>query len=272
MRTPTGLRELTDELPEFGRKVKPTPPVRAQQVVVAKPERGPMTKAAFVALFLFVFTMPLENAVVLPGIGTFARMVGLLAFACGLMALLEGGKLRAPSLGLLVMTAYVVWVSLTYFWSLSPDDTVTLILTYLQLLSLAWLIWQLAPTHERRLQLFNAYLIGSAVSALASLMDHGATAKAARDAAFNMNPNDVGLRMALCIPMSLYLSSRETRPWLAWLYRGMMLLATIALFRTASRGALVSFCISLLMIPLTFAKWNSKQKMAMVAALLIAPI
>jgi len=49
-----------------------------------------------------------------------------------------------------------------------------------------------------------------------------------------------------------------------------MLLSAIDLFRTASRGALVSFCISLLMIPLTFTKWTPKQKLAMSAALVIA--
>src|SRR5262249_12564297 len=91
-----------------------------------------------------------------------------------------------------------------------------------------------------------------------------------RDAAFNMNPNDVGLRMALCMPMALYLSAIEKRPLRAWLYRAMLMLATIGLFRTASRGALVSFCISLLMIPMTFSKWSAKQKMAMGVALVIA--
>jgi O-antigen ligase len=258
------LQGTTEGLPRFNER-----PVRMVPVVAPR-TRGILTSAASVALFLFVFTMPLENAVVIPGIGTFARIVGLLAFVCGLLALLEGGTLRAPSVGLLIMTAYVVWAALSYFWTVSPDDTITQVLTYVQLLSLAWLIWQLAPEHAQRLNLLNAWLIGSAVSALASLLDHGAGARAARDAAFNMNPNDVGLRMALCIPMALYMSATEKRPLLAWMYRGMLMLAAIALFRTASRGALVSFCISLLMIPLTFSKWSPKQKMAMCAALVVA--
>lgn len=258
------LQGITEGLPRFSER-----PARVKPVAAPK-TKGILTSAASAALFLFVFTMPLENAVVIPGIGTFARIVGLAAFACGLMALLEGGKLRAPSVGLLIMTAFVVWAALSYFWTVSPDDTITQVLTYVQLLSLAWLIWQLAPEHAQRLNLLNAWLIGSAVSALASLLDHGAEARAARDAAFNMNPNDVGLRMALCIPMALYMSAIEKRPLRAWMYRGLLMLTAIALFRTASRGALVSFCISLLMIPLTFSKWSPKQKMAMGAALVLA--
>src|SRR5205085_2920048 len=128
----------------------------------------------------------------------------------------------------------------------------------------------LAPHHEQRKNLLNAWLAGSAISAFASVLGHGATAQSTRDAAFNMNPNDVGLRMALCIPMALYMAATEKKPLRAWMYRGLMALSAIALFRTASRGALVSFCISLLMIPLTFSKWTAKQKLAMGAALVIA--
>jgi len=258
------LQGITNGMPQF--------PARTAWVKPALPRetKGVLTSVASIALFLFVITMPLENAVILPGLGTFARIVGLVAFVCGMMALLEGGKLRAPSVGLLIMAAYVLWSALSYFWSVSPEDTLSQALTYVQLLSLAWLIWQVAPSHEQRVNLLNAWLIGSAISAVSSLIGHGAEGRAARDAAFNMNPNDVGLRMALCIPMALYLSALEKRPLRAWAYRGLMMLSAIALFRTASRGALVSFCISLLMIPLTFSKWTPKQKLAMGAALVIA--
>jgi O-antigen ligase len=246
-------------------------PARPARIQPAAPResKGVLTSIASVALFLFVLTMPMENAVVIPGLGTFARGVGLVAFVCGLMALMEAGKLRAPSLGLLLMTAFVLWAALSYFWSMSPDETTTLVLTYLQLLSLAWLIWQLAPEHEQRKNLLNAWLAGSAISAVASVLGHGAIAQSIRDAAFNMNPNDVGLRMALCIPMALYMAATEKKPLRAWVYRGLMTLSAVALFRTASRGALVSFCISLLMIPLTVSKWTPKQRLAMVAALVI---
>jgi O-antigen ligase len=250
----------------------PKVPAHRARLQQAQPgaRRGVLTSVSSVALFLFVMTMPLENAVVIPGLGTFARAVGLVAFVCGLMALVEGGRLRAPSLGLLLMTAFVLWAALSYFWSVSPEETTTIVLTYLQLLSLAWLIWQLAPLHAQRANLMNAWLAGSAISAITSVLGRGVAAHAIRDAPFNMNPNDVGLRMALCIPMALYLAATEKRALHAWMYRGLMMLSAIALFRTASRGALVSFCISLLMIPLTFSKWTPKQRLAMAAALVIA--
>jgi O-antigen ligase len=260
------LQGITYGMPRF--------PARPAGIQPAAPRerKGVLTSIASVALFLFVVTMPMENAIVIAGLGTFARIAGGVAFVCGLMALLEGGKLRAPSLALLIMAAFVVWAALSYFWSVSPEETITQVLSYVQLLTLAWLIWQLAPTHEQRANLLSAWLIGSAISAIASLTGHGAGPSTTRDAAFNMNPNDVGLRMALCVPMALYLSVVEKRPLRAWMYRGLMMLSAIALFRTASRGALVSFCISLLIIPLTFSKWAPKQKLALSGALVVAAL
>ena len=125
------------------------------------------------------------------------------------------------------------------------------IITYVQLLALAWMIWQLAPEHVQRVMLMRGYLLGAMVSALGTLTMRSSLGGGAREAAFNMNPNDIGLRMALAIPIALYLAATEKRALPAWAYRLAMIIASAALFRTASRGALVSFCIAMLMIPLT---------------------
>ena len=50
-----------------------------------------LTSTAFAFLVLFVFAIPLENALVLPGVGTFGRLVGLAAFAVGIFAVIEKG-------------------------------------------------------------------------------------------------------------------------------------------------------------------------------------
>jgi O-antigen ligase len=235
------------------------------------PKSHLLTRAAFGLLFVFVFSMPLENVLVLPSIGTFGRLVGIAAFACGLLSLLETGKLRAPALAHLVMALFVAWASLTYFWSLSPEDTVVSILSYLQLLALAWLIWQLAPQHNQRVILLKAYLLGAGVCAIGTLLKHEEVARM-RDTAFNMNPNDVGLRLALAVPMALYLAAVEKSTIKAWFYRLLMVLSAVALFRTASRGGLIAMGVSLVMIPLTLSKWTIGQKLGMSLAVVLAVV
>ena len=229
------------------------------------------TSLAFALLFLFVFSVPLENALVVPGVGTFGRIVGLAAFAFGILAVLETGSLRSPSLTHLLMVAFVGWSCLTYFWTMSPENTVVQVLSYVQLLAMVWLIWQLAPQHQQRVTLMKAYLIGTGVSALGTLLQHGSPMNV-REAAFNMNPNDFGLRLALSFPIALYLAAVDNKGLRAWLYRLVMVLAACALFRTASRAALVALCVSLAMIPLTFRRWTLGQKLATGAVIVIAAI
>ena len=109
----------------------------------------------------------------------------------------------------------------------------------------------------------QAYLIGTGISAIGALMHIGVTATYTRNSAFNMNPNDVGLRLALSVPMSIYLASSDKQDLRVWLYRTHSVLAACALFMTGSRGGLIAFCGSLLLVPLTFRRWTFQQKIAL---------
>jgi O-antigen ligase len=230
-----------------------------------------LTTTAFALLVVFVFAIPLENALVLPGVGTFGRVIGLAAFAVGIFAVVEKGKLRSPLPVHLVMLAFVIWSCLTYFWTVSPDDTVEEILSYIQFLAMVWLIWELAPQPRHRVNLMQAYLLGTGVSAIGALLHIGEAAGVTRNSTFNMNPNDIGLRLALSVPMALYLAASEKQDFRVWLYRLHMVLAICALFLTGSRGAMIALGGSLLMIPLTFRKWSFRQK-AVMAVVVVAAV
>src|SRR5262249_50673978 len=87
-------------------------------------KRGILTTAAFWLLFLFVFSMPVENLLVLPGIGTLGRVVGLAAAIFCVFSVVETAKLRAPSLVHILLAAFVGWSCLTYFRTVASDETV----------------------------------------------------------------------------------------------------------------------------------------------------
>ena len=242
----------------------PDGPVRAHARHMLGPRQGQLlTSVTFGLLFLFVLAIPLENALVLPGIGTFGRLIGLAAFVVGLLAVVERGHVRGPSAIHIVMVAFVVWASLSYFWTFSPEDTTEEVLSYVQFLAMVWMIWEFAPQHEQRVRLMQAYLLGTGFSALSALLHIGAVATYTRNSTFNMNPNDIGLRLALSVPMSIYLAASEKQDIRVWFYRLHSVLAACALFMTGSRGALIAFCGSLLLVPLTFRRWSFQQKLAL---------
>jgi O-antigen ligase len=87
-----------------------------------------------------------------------------------------------------------------------------------------------------------------------------------------MNPNDIGLRIVISVPMALYLSVKEKNPLWAWFYRIQVVAAACGMFFTASRGAFVAFLAAMLMIPLTLRQWTGKQKLATAVLVVIGAL
>jgi O-antigen ligase len=120
--------------------------------------------------------------------------------------------------------------------------------------------------------LMRAYVTGATVLALATILQNETSIISARQGAFNMNPNDIGLRIVLSVPMALYLSAVDKSALRAWFYRFQIAAAACGMFFTESRGALVAFLAALLMIPLTLRAWTFKQKLATVVLIVISAL
>src|ERR1700676_2584036 len=125
-------------------------------------------RAAFFFLWVLACVVPWENAVVIPGFGTLSRVIGIPAFGMALLAVLETGTLRTLSLQHIIMLFFLMWASLTYFWSFAPSETVTSIYTFIQLFMMVWLIWEFAQTRKQQLLLLRAYTVGAMVSSIAT--------------------------------------------------------------------------------------------------------
>jgi O-antigen ligase len=233
------------------------------------------TPIAIVALWLlalFVFSVPLENSIVIPGIGTIGRIIGLVAFVAGIAAVVESGKFRTPIVPHLMMVLFVVWVCLSYFWTIGAEETTDEMISYVQLIAMVLLIWAEAPKPEQQQRLMRAYILGAGILAVATVLTNQSSAVGVRQGAFNMNPNDIGLRIVLSVPMALYLSVVDKRPIWPWIYRVEVIAASCGVFYTASRGGFVALIAAFLMIPLTLREWTAKQKLATVVLVVIGAL
>src|SRR6267142_3705190 len=123
-------------------------------------------KFAFASLWLMVFAMPWEDAITIPGFGTSVRLVGMVALALGVLAILERGKVRRPALGHVIMILFVMMAGLSFLWSLYPEGTLIEAFSYVQLLTMVWLIWELAPDLQKQMHLMQAYVLGTFVSGI----------------------------------------------------------------------------------------------------------
>lgn len=109
----------------------------------AAPGLSGFGRIAFGFLWLFIFTLPGEKVLQIPGIRTVSRLVGLIAIGAGALAIVEARRFRLPAPAHIAMAAFILWSAFTYTWSLAPEWTQEKVYTYFQLFAMAWLIWEL---------------------------------------------------------------------------------------------------------------------------------
>src|SRR5450759_3374312 len=206
-----------------------------------EPRSGFASRAAGFLLCLFVFSIPWEKSVQMPGIATLSHLLGILAFATAAVVAARRGSVRPPNLALGLAAVFVLWSGLTYFWSLDHQATVRRVATLAELLAMVWLIWDTCRDSLLQTRLMQAYVWGAvAASAGAGLrFFQGQQTYYLRYAAAGFDPNDFGLILALSIPVALYLGLRKSS-LMRWCYRGAALVVLGALLLTGSRTALVA--------------------------------
>ncbi|HYO83499.1 MAG TPA: O-antigen ligase family protein [Bryobacteraceae bacterium] len=184
---------------------------------------------AFALLLLLVFTMPWEKSVVLPGLGTLTRVLGVAAAVASLPHL----KRLRPNIVLIPATAYVLWSAATFLWSLDRTATTIRAVTLVQLLLMFCIALVLCDTPERTRLVLCAWVAGCAVASAATISRYvqGAETYYRRFAAPGFDPNDLALTVALGVPVAVYLGGR----WFAALP---VVLAAVLL--TASRTGLIA--------------------------------
>jgi O-antigen ligase len=225
-----------------------------------------LTRAAAALLCALVFSLPLEKGLRFPGLGTISQLIGWAAFAVGAVAALRRRTLRAPNAALALAAAFTAWSALTWFWSVGRPATAMRAATLAQLFAMAWLIWEFCRTRRALLGLMAAYVAGCTASSIWTAVRaalHQQT-NYRRFATAGFDPNDLGVTLALALPMALYLASR-TRGVTPWLYRAAAAVAIAGILLTASRTALIAALAAFLFPVLTWRRSNWSGRISSVA-------
>lgn len=123
-----------------------------------------MRTVAFILSLVFIFMIPWEDTVDLPGLGTLAKMIGIAMAACWLASVVVRRGFREPGPFHLAFLLFVLWNAVSVFWSTDVNQTVTLLLTWVQLLGLVLILWDLYTTRATLLFGLQAYILGAYVA------------------------------------------------------------------------------------------------------------
>jgi O-antigen ligase len=209
-----------------------------------------MISLAYAALWFFVFSVPWENVITIPGLGAISRLIGMIALGLALLAAIVSGRFRRWHPFHVLTLLFVIWAGL----SLVIFDMASMPLkawTYLQLFPMLWMIWELAPSRKRLIGLMTAYVLGSYISAVGTFMVFRQDMGARRFALAGFDANDLASALALAVPMAWYLGMTYRQPLLRWLCRAYLPVGLVAIGLTGSRGGMVATIVALLIVPLT---------------------
>ena len=229
-----------------------------------------MSRIAYTALWLFVFSIPWERILALPGVSIVARVTGSVAVALALLAAVMSGRLRRWHLFHVAALLFVIWAACVLWLTGTGPRLPNKFWTWPQLLLVVWMIWEIARTEQRLIGLFGAYVCGAYVAAFDTIRVYRNQAEVLRRfAAGGGDANDLAMILALALPMAWYLMTVSRRPLLRWFYAGYVPAAAVAIGLTGSRGGMLASTVGLLIVPLSMLRL-SPARLAGAVIMLVA--
>lgn len=214
----------------------------------ADPQRRPTEVWAFLLAFLLVASIPPENGVTVPGVGSVSRVLGVLALAVTALSTIDRGwlRVRPPPVWLILAAAYVAWNAASFLWSQELGATMGEIVTVVQLLGMAWLLWQVTDTRGRLDALFGAFVLGNCLTIGVVL---GRYVAAGGEVDFRdlgaFNANEFAIIASLAVPMAWRLATSAPHGLVRVAAGAYPALAFVAVLISASRGGLLVFLTAL---------------------------
>jgi len=208
-----------------------------------------MRKVTFWLSILLIFLIPWEDVTTVGSLGTLARATGLLVAACWAAMILTTGRFRKLRPFHLVAYLFVLWNIVSVLWSWDVDGTIERIKTYAQLLVLVIITWELYDTPVALLAGLQSYILGAFVLIGSTVSNYLAGIETAvysggRYAATGFNANDMGLILALGIPVAWHLAVSSVRGTIIRRLKPLNLvyipLATMAILLSGSRGSMIA--------------------------------
>jgi O-antigen ligase len=231
-----------------------------------------MRKIAWTILLLFTFAIPWEYSLDLgAGLGNIARFVGVVLVLAAIPAVLQAGLMRTPGAMQWMVLAFYLWFCCTFFWTIEPALTLEKIRGYFQEMMIVWLVWEFAESPDDLRMLLRAFVAGSWVLALLTLMNfRSAEAIAAgqiRFVAEGQDANDVARFLDLAFPLAALLLNSERRWWGRALALGYLPLGLVAVLLTASRGGFMAVIVAFTGCGLLLAQRHARAVLAAIVAL-----
>jgi O-antigen ligase len=203
--------------------------------------------AAVFFMMVLVFALPTDGAVEVAGM-SLVKIAGLMAFGLTTLLLIMGNGLHALRVFHTAVLLYVAWVMLSYTWSEMPVPYETsqavsgdqALKSNLYILMISLLLFQLVTTVQDVNKLYIALVLGSFWLVYLMVKDYQVTANTVRHEIKQFDANEVSVKLAMVIPLAIYLLTQVQAWWWRLLGGAYLPAAAFTILITGSRtGAVI---------------------------------
>jgi O-antigen ligase len=227
---------------------------------------------------VFIFMLPWEGVIQLPGgVGTAAKLVGLVVGALWLVTVVITGRLRKPDAFLWATCLFVLWNAVSVLWSAAPGQSIGQVATMTQCLGFAFVLWDLYRTQAALLAGLQAYVLGVYVavgSAAANyLSSNPFYTHYERFSPGLTHPDGFGFIVALGIPVAWYLAgpASTTKPgWFRVVNYAYIPAAFVGLALAGTRSAVIAAVPGMMFGLASLTRLRLSTRIAVFALLAIA--
>ena len=110
------------------------------------------------------FMIPWEGVIRIAGLGSGVKVMGFVLAVFWLATVLITKRFRKPGPFQIAVTVFVLWHAASVFWSANPNRSLAHVITWIQLLLLVLIWWDLYTTRMAVLAGLQAYILGAYVS------------------------------------------------------------------------------------------------------------
>jgi O-antigen ligase len=240
-----------------------------------------MRTLAYWLAVAFVFSVPWQAAVHIPGLGNGSKAVGLVAGIVWFASVIEHGRLRPPDSLQKAFFLLLIWSGLTFYWTIDIGASLPGFLTYVQIFILVLLIWDLFVSRRAVEAALQAYVLGAFVTC-GSIIANYLTAPSAdfpaheRVNALGFETDGVALIVAIAGPAAWYLAAGPTSAERSFTIRRLnyayLPVGLLALVLTGTRGATLASIPTAIFVLWSLRRASGATRAMALAAVVVAAV
>ena len=173
-----------------------------------------MRTITFALSLVLIFVIPWEGVVRLSGLGTAAKLIGLVVAAFWVATVIMTGRFRKPGPFQIAVSLFVLWNAVSVFWSADLNETVAHVGSWVQLFVFVCILWDLYTTRTAVLAGLQAYVLGAYVAVGSALANYFAGSafytRYDRFSSGDTNPDGFGFIVALGMPVAWHLATSKS--------------------------------------------------------------